>query len=43
MEKVFNFGKVDYNKTGKRINAIDVSMELREKEGGKLLGGEIDA
>jgi hypothetical protein len=43
MEKSFEFGTVDYNKTGRRVNAVGVSIELREKEIKKLLGGEKDA
>lgn len=30
MKKKFEFGKIDYYGTGRRINAVDVEIELRE-------------
>lgn len=33
MKKLINFGKFDFNKTGKRINQIVVSLELKDKDG----------
>ena len=30
MKKVFNFGKIDYNKTGRNVNLVTVEMELKE-------------
>lgn len=34
MKKVFNFGKIDYYKNGRKINAVTVEVEL-EKKGGE--------
>lgn len=32
--KTFNFGKVDYNGTGKKINLVEIELELRQRENG---------
>lgn len=29
MMKIFNFGKIDFNKTGRKSNAVEVRVELR--------------
>jgi hypothetical protein len=34
MTKVFNFGKIDFNGTGRRINAVDVEVELKDTDKG---------
>ena len=34
MKRKIDFGKIDYYKTGKKINAVTVELELEEKEGG---------
>lgn len=37
MQKTFTFGKIDLNNCGRRINAVDVTVCLEEKESGKLV------
>ena len=36
MKKVINFGRIDFNHTGRKINACDITLELRERENNKL-------
>ena len=33
MRKVFNFGKIDYNHSGRKNCMVEVEMELRDREG----------
>ena len=33
MEKTFNFGKIDFNGIGRRINAVEVTISLNYKNG----------
>lgn len=35
MRKTFNFGKIDWNHTGRRINPVEVEVELRDSRDGK--------
>lgn len=34
--KTFNFGKIDYNRRGRKNYPVEVTMELRTKEDGKI-------
>lgn len=33
IEKTFNFGKIDYCGRGRKINSVDVEVELRDRDG----------
>lgn len=33
MKKVINFGKIDYNGSGRKVNTIEVEIELKEQNG----------
>ena len=33
MKRTFNFGKIDYYNTGRKINAVEITIELREEDG----------
>lgn len=35
MKKTFNFGKIDFYGTGRKINLVTITAELNEKENGK--------
>lgn len=35
MNMTYHFGKIDYNGTGRKINAVDIEIKLDEKEPGK--------
>lgn len=35
MKKLFKFGKIDFNGCGRKINAVEIEMELKEKNGHK--------
>lgn len=35
MRKTFNFGKIDWNGTGRRINEVRIEIELEEKNAGQ--------
>lgn len=35
LRKTFNFGKVDWNHTGRKINPVEVTVELRNNNDGK--------
>jgi hypothetical protein len=34
MKKIINLGKIDYNNTGKKANAVDIEIELKEDKNG---------
>lgn len=34
MKKTIRFGKIDYNGTGRKVNAVDVEIELRDTKNG---------
>lgn len=33
MKRTFKFGKIDYYNRGRKINAVEITIELREKDG----------
>ena len=37
MEKTLYFGKVDFYGHGRKINTVDIEMELKEKDDGKIV------
>ena len=43
MRKKFNFGKIDFNRTGRKVNQVEVEMELRGTEDRPVLSvcGEV--
>lgn len=43
MKKTINFGKIDFCGAGRKINSVDVEMELKENEGRPVLSvcGEV--
>lgn len=43
MKKTINFGKIDFNGTGRKINSVDIEIELREQGNKSVLSvcGEV--
>ena len=35
MKKIFDFGKIDYTGTGRKVYPVTVEMEYREKDNGE--------